>query len=116
MKRVYLHPLPVRIWHWVNAISFIILILTGLQLRLVHKIHWMSFETAVKIHSWFGFILLANYFIWVLYYFLTGKFFKIYVPPFWRPIEWIASMFRQAKYYAYGIMVGATNPHHTNPD
>jgi Ni,Fe-hydrogenase I cytochrome b subunit len=33
MKKIYLHPLPVRIWHWINAICFIILIITGLQIR-----------------------------------------------------------------------------------
>jgi Ni,Fe-hydrogenase I cytochrome b subunit len=30
MKKIYLNPLPVRIWHWVNAVSFIVLIVTGL--------------------------------------------------------------------------------------
>ena len=74
MKKVYLHPLPVRIWHWVNAICFVILILTGLQIRLEGTIHFISFKTAVKIHSWLGFILIANYFIWFIYYFATLKF------------------------------------------
>jgi len=116
MKKVYLHPLPVRIWHWVNAISFIILILTGLQIRLVDKMHWMSFETAVKIHSYLGFVLLINYFIWFIYYFGTLKFFKIYIPPIWRPIEFIKRALRQVRYYAYGIMVGDKNPHHPTPE
>ncbi len=116
MKKVYLHPLPVRIWHWVNAISFIILILTGLQIRLVDKMHWISFETAVKIHSYLGFVLLINYFIWFIYYFGTLKFFKIYVPPIWRPIEFIKRALRQVRYYAYGIMVGDENPHHPTPE
>ncbi len=89
MKKIYLHPLPVRIWHWINAIGFIILIITGAQIRFVDSMGLMSFETAVQIHSWLGFILLANYFIWLLYYLLSGKLFKIYVPPFWRPVEFI---------------------------
>lgn len=116
MKKVYLHPLPVRIWHWINALSFIVLIITGLQIRLVDKINLMSFESAVKIHSWLGFILLANYFIWLCYYLFTGKIFKIYIPPFWRPVDFIKKAFAQAKYYAYGIMVGEKNPHHPTPD
>ena len=33
MKKLYLHPLPVRIWHWINAVSFVVLIVTGLQIR-----------------------------------------------------------------------------------
>lgn len=83
MKKIYLHPLPVRIWHWINALGFIILIITGAQIRFAENMGIMSFETAVDIHSWLGFILLANYFIWLLYYLFTGKLFKIYIPPFW---------------------------------
>jgi len=116
MKKIYLHPLPVRIWHWVNAICFIILIITGLQIRLGNNLGLMSFQTAVKIHSWLGFVLIANYFIWFIYYFATLKFFKIYVPPIWRPIEFTKRALRQAKYYGYGIMVGEKNPHHPTPD
>ncbi|MEK7196199.1 MAG: cytochrome b/b6 domain-containing protein, partial [Nitrospirota bacterium] len=33
MKKIYLHPLPVRVWHWINALSFLLLIVTGLQIR-----------------------------------------------------------------------------------
>ena len=29
MHRLYIHPLPVRIWHWTNAVGFILMILTG---------------------------------------------------------------------------------------
>ncbi len=34
MKRIYLHPLPLRIWHWANALMVILLIITGIQLRI----------------------------------------------------------------------------------
>ncbi len=116
MKKVYLHPLPVRIWHWINALGFILLIITGAQIRFAEQLGLMSFKTAVQIHSWTGFILLANYFIWLIYYLFTGKLFKIYIPPFWRPVDFIKRSIRQAKYYGYGIMVGDKNPHHATPD
>uniref|UniRef100_A0A7C4AJM6 Cytochrome B n=1 Tax=Thermodesulfovibrio aggregans TaxID=86166 RepID=A0A7C4AJM6_9BACT len=116
MKKVYLHPLPVRIWHWINALGFILLIITGAQIRFAEQLGLMSFKTAVQIHSWTGFILLANYFIWLIYYLFTGKLFKIYIPPFWRPVDFIKRSIKQAKYYGYGIMVGDKNPHHATPD
>jgi Ni/Fe-hydrogenase b-type cytochrome subunit len=34
--RVYRHPLPVRIWHWVNAISIVLLLLSGFQIFNAH--------------------------------------------------------------------------------
>ncbi len=115
MKKIYLHPLPIRIWHWVNALGFIILILTGTQIKLGNKINLFSFETAVDIHSWLGFILLANYFIWFIYYLLTLKI-KIYIPPLHHPIEFARKAITQAKFYGWGLMVGDENPHHSTPD
>ncbi|HYA11457.1 MAG TPA: cytochrome b/b6 domain-containing protein [Thermodesulfovibrionales bacterium] len=114
MKKIYLHPLPIRIWHWVNAGGFIFLILTGAQIRGIIKL-FSSVETAVEIHSWLGFILLANYCIWLFYYFLTVKI-KIYIPPLHHPVEFAKKALRQAKFYGFGIMVGDQNPHHSTPD
>jgi len=113
MKKIYLHPLPIRIWHWVNALGFIILILTGANIRNIINI--FSVETAVEIHSWLGFILLANYCIWFFYYILTMNI-KIYIPPIHHPIEFAKKALTQAKFYGWGIMVGDQNPHHSTPD
>jgi thiosulfate reductase cytochrome b subunit len=115
MKKIYLHPLPIRFWHWVNALGFIILIVTGAQIRFGNILHLVSFDTAVKIHSWLGFILLANYFIWLLYYLFTLNI-KIYIPPLHHPIEFAKKALNQAKFYGWGIMVGDENPHHSTPD
>ena len=115
MKKIYLHPLPIRIWHWVNAVAFIILIVTGAQVRFGNVLHLFSFETAVKIHSWTGFILVANYFIWLVYYLITRNI-KIYIPPLHHPVEFAKKAIRQAKFYGFGIMVGDHNPHHSTPD
>lgn len=114
MKKIYLHPLPVRIWHWINAISFIVLIITGLQIRYRDIMNLMSFKTAVDIHNIFGFVLLFNYLLWVLYYILSNKI-DIYMPV--RSIsEFIKGSIRQARYYGYGIFRGEQNPHHPTPD
>lgn len=113
MKKIYLHPLPIRIWHWVNAGGFIVLILTGANIRNI--LNLFSVETAVEIHSWLGFVLLANYFIWLLYYLLTLHI-KIYIPPLHHPVEFAKKAVRQAKFYGFGLMVGDENPHHSTPD
>lgn len=115
MNKIYLHPLPIRIWHWVNALGFIILIVTGTQIRFGNILHLFSFDAAVKIHSWLGFILIANYFIWLIYYLATGNI-KIYIPPLNRLGEFGKKALTQAKFYGWGIMVGDQNPHHSTPD
>lgn len=114
MKKIYLHPIPVRIWHWINALSFLVLIVTGIQLRYRELVHMTSFKNAVDIHNYAGFILIGNFFIWVLYYLLTGKI-KIYIPDL-NPKKLMDKSIRQAKYYGYGIFIGEPNPHHSTQD
>ncbi len=68
MHRLYIHPLPVRIWHWVNAVTCVMLVLTAVQIRYVGLINVVSFRVAVAVHNWLGFILIANFFVWFLFY------------------------------------------------
>jgi len=114
MKRIYLHPLPVRIWHWINAISFLILIVTGLQLRYRELLGLMKFRTAVDIHNLFGFMLIFNFFLWLFFYILSGKI-RIYLPPL-NIRKFISGCVQQARYYGYGLFIGEPNPHHSSPD
>ncbi len=37
----YRHPLPVRLWHWLNALAMVVLLLTGLLLFDIHpRLYW----------------------------------------------------------------------------
>ncbi|MDA8431977.1 MAG: cytochrome b/b6 domain-containing protein [Nitrospiraceae bacterium] len=114
MKRIYLHPLPVRIWHWVNAVSFVVLIVTGLQIRYREILGLMKFREAVDIHNFFGFVLIFNFFIWLVYYIVTGKI-RIYIPPL-NLKKFVMGSLKQARYYGYGLLMGEQNPHHSTPD
>jgi len=114
MKKLYLHPLPVRIWHWINAVSFVVLIVTGLQIRYRDILGLMKFRDAVDVHNFFGFLIIFNFFLWLVYYIFTGKI-KIYIPPLSLK-KFVAGCIRQARYYGYGIFLGEENPHHSSPD
>lgn len=112
MPRLYIHPLPVRIWHWINAFGFVVLILTGLHIRYADLIALVSFPTAVRIHNWTGFVLIANYFVWLCFYLFTDKI-TVYHPEL-NPKKYFEAGLRQALYYGYGIFKGAPNPHHVS--
>jgi thiosulfate reductase cytochrome b subunit len=112
MQRVYIHPLPVRIWHWTNAVGFVLMILTGLQLRYVGLVDVISFRAAVELHQWIGFILIANFFIWLGFYLFTDKI-RVYHPDL-SPRRHFTGALRQAQYYGYGIFKGDPNPHHVS--
>ena len=110
MPRIYVHPLPVRIWHWINAFGFVIMILTGFQIRYVGLLDMMSFRTAVLVHNWVGFVLIANFFVWLLFYLFSDKI-KVYHPDL-SPTRHFLASFRQLRFYGYGIFKGEPNPHH----
>ena len=45
MRRIYVHQLPVRMWHWINAVGCVLLVLTGIQIRYVDKIDVVQGDT-----------------------------------------------------------------------
>jgi len=112
MERIYVHPLPVRVWHWINAVGFVVMVVTGIQIRYVGLIDMMSFKTAVNVHNWTGFLLIGNFFIWLLFYLFSDKI-KAYHPEL-SPTKHFRATFRQLQYYGYGIFRGDPNPHHVS--
>lgn len=109
MTKLYINPLPVRIWHWVNALGFVLLIATGLQLRYTGAVQVLAFKMAVQVHNWIGFVLIANFFIWLGFYLFTDKI-KVYHPEL-SPTKHFRQTFRQMRFYGYGIFRGDPNPH-----
>ncbi|MBA3057734.1 MAG: cytochrome b/b6 domain-containing protein [Gammaproteobacteria bacterium] len=110
MKNIYIHPLPVRIWHWLNALGFLLLIATGVQIRYLDLFQVLSFRTAVVTHNYIGFALIANYFLWLCFYLFTNKI-TVYLPEM-NAKKYFEDSWRQLKFYGYGIFLGEENPHH----
>jgi len=111
--QAYINPLPVRIWHWINALGFVLLVLTGAQLRYLDLFQLMSFEAAVKLHNWIGFAVIANYFIWLGFYLFSDKISNYH--PVLDAKTFIRNYFLQLRYYTYGIFKGEHSPHHVQP-
>jgi Ni/Fe-hydrogenase b-type cytochrome subunit len=112
-EKVYLHPLPVRLWHWLNALGFVLLILTGMQIRYVDLFSLMSFETAVRVHNWVGFAVIANWFLWFVYYLFSERVTNYH--PDLDPKAFFQRYFRQAGYYGWGYFHGDERPHKVQP-
>jgi thiosulfate reductase cytochrome b subunit len=112
-SELYINPLPVRIWHWINALGFVLLVLSGAQLRYMDLLQLMSFEAAVKLHNWVGFAVIGNYFIWLGFYLFSDRISNYH--PVLDAKAFISKYFLQLRYYAYGIFRGERNPHHVQP-
>lgn len=111
--KVYINPLPVRIWHWINALGFVLLVLTGVQLRYLDLFQLMTFEMAVKLHNWVGFTVIGNYFVWLGYYLSSDRISNY--QPVLDAQSFFRNLFLQMRYYSYGIFKGEHSPHHVQP-
>ncbi|MBI5279034.1 MAG: cytochrome b/b6 domain-containing protein [Burkholderiales bacterium] len=113
MRELYVNPLPVRIWHWANAVLFIVLVASGVQVRYLDLFDVLPFGTAVTLHNWAGFALIANFFVWLLFYLFSERN-RAYHPEFNLLKQARASM-AQMKYYGWGMFHGEQNPHRIDP-
>ena len=86
-----LHPLGVRIMHWVNAIAMILMILSGWAIYndsvifgWLHFPHWMTIgagpEGALQWHYFAMWILMINGLCYLTYGFATGRFRRKFLP------------------------------------
>lgn len=112
MQRLYIHPLPVRIWHWINAFTCVMLVLTGIQIRYVGLLNLVPFRIAVVVHNWLGAVLIVNFFVWFCFYLFTDRI-RVYHPEL-NPVKFFRGSMKQALYYGYGIFKGAPNPFHVS--
>ena len=109
---IYIHPAPVRVWHWINAVGILLLVITGLQIRYAEVIHIFSLEEAINLHNYIGLVVIANYFLWFSFYFGTGKI-RIYL---FHPVKSLPDVIKQMIYYGHGIFKGDPHPHQITPE
>jgi thiosulfate reductase cytochrome b subunit len=106
-EKIYLYPVWTRIWHWINAILFIALILTGVSLQYSEPDSpLIPFEPSVTWHNIAGIILIANYIFFVAGNIITwnGKYYKL------KSKGLVKRLTLQAKYYLFGVFKGEKPP------
>jgi thiosulfate reductase cytochrome b subunit len=92
-----LHPLPVRIMHWINAVAMIIMIMSGWKIYNDEVIFgWLHFPDAITLGKWaqhglqwhfFGmWILVLNGLAYLCYGIITGRFRRKLFPLSWREL------------------------------
>jgi len=106
---MYLYPKWLRIWHLINALLFLILIVTGLSMQytdLDNSMYVVGFAKAVKWHNYAAFILTASYVVFVLGNAFTknGMYYRIRRENFW------SDLMKQLRYYSFGMFKGEKHP------
>jgi thiosulfate reductase cytochrome b subunit len=102
----YVYDLHVRLWHWLNAVLFIVLIVTGFSLHFAGLPGTLDFAASVRVHDIAGWMLVANYGVFVVMAIITGNI-KQYIP---NPRGLIVRWWLQGRFYLWGIFRGEAHP------
>ncbi len=112
MRRVHLHPLLLRIWHWANAAAVIILLVTGIQLRLAGIASLRPHDASLLVHRYAGWAMVGLWALWLAYGLarrnLNGNY-RLGRGDFKGMVE-------QAKFYTFHIFKGERNPFRPSPE
>ncbi|MEJ2401892.1 MAG: cytochrome b/b6 domain-containing protein [Xanthomonadales bacterium] len=110
-RRVKLYDAYDRIWHWLQAGTILLLILTGLIIHKPHIFGMFSFAYVVQVHNVLGFILLINAAL-ALFYTVASGTIRRFFP---NPDGFMARAFEQTMFYTRGIFAGAPHPLQKTP-
>lgn len=112
-EKIYLYPVWIRLWHLLNALLCLILIITGISMQFSNpKFPMIRFDVAVSIHNIVGIILCVNYLLFFLGNITTrnGKYYKLIFPGLFSRLT------TQFMYYTRGLFKGETAPYPLNSE
>jgi thiosulfate reductase cytochrome b subunit len=101
-----------RFWHWLQAISIVTLLATGI---VIHRPDWFNadaFPAMVTLHNVLALLLVVNAALSLFYHLATERM-REYLP---RPHGFIHDSMRQSAYYVSGIFKGEPHPFEKRPD
>ena len=112
MHKLYLYSVWVRVWHWTNALLFLILIFTGLSMHFAGGALLLPFQTAVPVHNAAGIALTISWIAFIVGNLVSDnkRFYRV-------PLRGlIGAIYRQARWYMIGIFRREPHPFHPSAD
>lgn len=108
MNSIYLYPFWLRTWHWLNAILFLALVVSGASMHFGGLGWLMPFDAARVLHNVCGMLLTVA---WILFVITNAKtsnrrHYRLKLSGL------IGQLAAQIRYYAYGIFRGEPHPFH----
>lgn len=106
--KIYFYPVWLRIWHGLNALGILTLIITGISMQSsVEASHVIGFNIIVNLHNIAGILVTLCYFIFFLGNLFTpnGKYYIV------KPSGFLKRPIKQAYYYAWGMFHGLKAPY-----
>ncbi len=111
-ERIYMYEPYRRFWHWLQTLSIVILLLTGLIIHRPDIFGAFSFRGIVTVHNVLAIILVINAALSLFYHIATDKL-REFIP---HPYGFFDDAILQAKYYINGIFKGEGHPFEKRPN
>lgn len=111
-ERVYMYESYRRFWHWLQTISIVILLFTGLIIHRPDIFGAFTFRSVVAVHNVLAVVLVVNALLSVFYHVATERV-REYIP---HPYGFFDDAIVQAKYYISGIFRHEPHPFEKRPD
>lgn len=105
-NKIYFYPIWLRIWHGLNAIGILTLIITGISMQSIESTLF-GFNTVISLHNIAGSIVTISYFLFFIGNLVT-KNSKYYIV---KPKGFLKRPAKQAYYYAWGMFHGMKAPY-----
>lgn len=111
-RRIYLYPVWIRLWHTINALSFLLLVATGISMHFAKENNVIPFDISVAVHNVCAIILTFNYGIYLIGNILSGN--GKYYRGWWTDMR--KNLMPQLKYYISGIFKKEKHPFPVNEE
>src|SRR5680860_1271762 len=105
-NKIYFYPIWLRIWHGLNALGIITLIITGISMQSIES-SLLGFKTTVSLHNIAGTIVTLSYLIFFIGNLITNNS-KFYIV---KPKGFLKRPAKQAYYYIWGMFHGMKAPY-----
>lgn len=105
-QKVFMYEEYERFWHWLQTVSIILLLFTGLIIHRPDIFGAFSFPHMVLVHNVLAAILVVNAFLSLFWHLTTGEI-RQYIP---RPAGFFDDAIVQARFYINGIFKGDPHP------
>lgn len=111
MSALYLYSGWVRAWHWLNALLFLSLMLSGASMHFSPSAWLLDFAVARPLHNVSGILLTLSWIVFAVGNLRTdnGRHYRV------RLRGLIGRIVEQSRYYAVGIFRNAPHPFHPSP-
>ncbi|MFH1681806.1 MAG: cytochrome b/b6 domain-containing protein, partial [Candidatus Eisenbacteria bacterium] len=109
--RVRMYGAYERLWHWLQALAVLVLLVTGVAVHLPGRVPLLDFALSVRVHNIIGFLVVINAALAAFYHLASGEI-RQYIP---ERGNFFSQAIELARYYLRGVFRSEPHPFAKRP-